>query len=387
MSFCVTRSPLSGAHLSLLRFSTRLGVYTNSLSLCVVRRVECFPVVERAGMTTTASFMLSMRQRLILLFSWTTLVLLSHAPAVCAFTPRSLPLSVGGLGPVAEAARQPRRRPAEKPMSPILSNRYERISYLAATAPLASGLSTSGTLLVRVVFVRALAFVYALFFAIALSQNKALIGDEGITPAKRVLDQAQAMGTFKRHQRRLQHEKLQSARRDNEANSTVVSRRLRGWWRRMGRDLGSVRIKETLEYVREVLWDRSDRADRPVTTLLWLAHDRSNSMNLWLDQLAVNGLALSVAVFVKGALNVPIAIALWILLKSIQAVGGPWYGYGWEPQLAELGFHALWCVPLLSLNPLHPTPIPAAVQWCLRWYLFRVRIERVFVVCVRLRLF
>jgi hypothetical protein len=95
--------------------------------------------------------------------------------------------------------------------------------------------STSGTLLVRVVFVRALAFVYTLFFAIALSQNKALIGDEGITPAKRVLDQAQAMGTFKRHQRRLQHEKLQSARRDNEANSTVVSRRLRGWWRRMGR--------------------------------------------------------------------------------------------------------------------------------------------------------
>jgi Lipase maturation factor len=238
------------------------------------------------------------------------------------------------------------------------------------------GLSTSGTLLVRLVFVRALAFVYGLFFAIALSQNKALIGDQGITPAKRVLDQAQAMGTFKRHQRRLQHEKLQSARQDNEAsNSHVVSRQFRGLLRRIGRDVGLVRIKEKLEYVREVLWDRSDRADRPVTTLLWLAHDRSSSMNLWLDQLAVNGLALSAAVLIKGALNVPIALALWILLKSIQAVGGPWYGYGWEPQLAELGFHALWCVPLLSLNPLHPTPIPAAVQWCLRWYLFRVRIE------------
>jgi Lipase maturation factor len=339
-------------------------------------------------MTTAAAFMLSMRRRLLHI-SLTMLVLwLSNdVPSVYAFAPRSLsqPLPVG-FGPVTE----PPRRPIAIPISSLLSTRCKRVHRLAATAPLTAAvtsLSTSGTLLMRVVFVRALAFVYGLFFAIALSQNKALIGDHGITPAKRVLDQAQAMGTFKRHQRRLQHEKLQSARQANEANSSVVSRRFRGLLRRIGRDLGLVRVQETFEHVREVLWDRSDRADRPVTTLLWLAHDRSNSMNLWLDQLAVNGLALSVAVFIKGALNVPIALALWILLKSIQAVGGPWYGFGWEPQLAELGFHALWCVPLVSLNPLHPTPIPAAVQWCLRWYLFRVRIEGVFVVCVSPRLF
>ena len=55
-----------------------------------------------------------------------------------------------------------------------------------------------------------------------------------------------------------------------------------------------------------------------------------------------------------------------------MAVGGPWYGFGWEPQLAELSFHALFLVPLLSLNPLPKMNVPAAVQWAIRWMLFRV---------------
>jgi len=29
-----------------------------------------------------------------------------------------------------------------------------------------------------------------------------------------------------------------------------------------------------LVHMREVLWDRSDRNDRPITTLLWMAKDR-----------------------------------------------------------------------------------------------------------------
>jgi hypothetical protein len=57
-----------------------------------------------------------------------------------------------------------------------------------------------------------------------------------------------------------------------------------------------------------------------------------------------------------------------------MAVGGPWYGFGWEPQLAELSFHALFLVPFLSLNPLPKIGVPATVQWTIRWMLFRIMI-------------
>lgn len=252
-----------------------------------------------------------------------------------------------------------------------------RLNAAAATAAAAAApvvLSSSSTFLVRIVFLRALALVYGVSFMIALSQNKALIGDNGITPAKRVLDQAQAIGTFKRNQR-LEWRKDGTDSTTNEAALLLKS----GWRRfvpkrpRIGRMIGrAVDRNEKLLKVREVLWDRSDRADRPVTTLLWLAKDR-NELNPWLDQLAVNGLALSAAVAVTGAANVPILLTMWLCHRSLMAVGGPWYGFGWEPQLAELGFHALFCVPLLSLNPLIPVQIPAAVHWCIRWHLFRVR--------------
>lgn len=257
-------------------------------------------------------------------------------------------------------------------LAPTRSRLHAIVGSSASVVPY-SLLSKSGTVLVRIVFVRALAFVYGVAFAIALSQNKALIGDDGITPARRVLDQAQATGTFKRHQR-LQ---WRNSGGDRETRSSTVL----GWRRyvphrpRIGQILSRlVDSNKRLLYLREVLWDRSDRADRPVTSLLWLAHDRSG-LNVWLDQLAVNGLAMSVAVFVKGAINVPILLAMYLFHRSIMAVGGPWYGYGWEPQLAELGFHALFCVPLFSLDPMHPLAIPAAVRWCIRWHLFRVRLR------------
>ena len=63
-----------------------------------------------------------------------------------------------------------------------------------------------------------------------------------------------------------------------------------------------------------------------------------------------------------------------------MAVGGPWYGYGWEPQLAELTFHAMFLVPLWSLEPFFGAgvvgggafPVPAPVIAAVRWYLFKI---------------
>lgn len=268
--------------------------------------------------------------------------------------------------------------PIVKPRRPKVweGERSSRLNVApAATASVL--LSPSHTFLVRILFLRAAAFVYGIAFLVALRQNKALIGDRGITPARRILEQAEAAGTFKRR-RRLQWRNNGGDATREEKSLTTTS----GWRRlvpklqrpRFGRMLGrAIDGNEKLVHLREILWDRSVVEDRPVTTLLWLARDRTN-LNHWLDGIALTGLGLSGMILFMGAANVPIMLAVWLCHRSLMAVGGVWYGYGWEPQLSELGFHTLFCVPLLSLDPFCPVRIPAALIWCIRWYLFRVRL-------------
>jgi len=58
-----------------------------------------------------------------------------------------------------------------------------------------------------------------------------------------------------------------------------------------------------------------------------------------------------------------------------MSVGGPWYGFGWEPQLAELTFHAMFMAPLFSLNAIpYKSPVPTVTIWAMRWFLFRIMI-------------
>ena len=225
--------------------------------------------------------------------------------------------------------------------------------------------------LTRIVFLRALAFVHFVAFLVAKHQNKALIGDTGITPARHILDVAQARGSEKR------------LRRDEWLNSTLAKRP------RLYETINNHNILAILantkfvrslrmainhntfyQHWRERLWDRADGMGRPVTTLLWLAKDRRR-LNPWLDGIAICGMALSLIVFWFGAANVPLILGMWLCQRSLMAVGGPWYGYGWEPQLAELGFHSLFLVPLWSLNPISSMP-PLLVLFAIRWHLWRV---------------
>jgi Lipase maturation factor len=246
---------------------------------------------------------------------------------------------------------------------------------LASTNQELSSSLVCSSILVRSFYVRALAFIYAISFVIALTQNTALIGDHGITPAKRILDEAQARGAFKRQQR-LRWRKDGIDRITTKGTNTFTG------WRKHLPMLNHVRplhwlarlidANPTLIKVREIFWDRTDHADRPVTTLLWFANENRTDLNSWLNSIAVNGLALSVAMTVTGAANVPSILAVWILHRSLVAVGGPWYAFGWEPQLAELGFHTLFLVPMWSLDPLYPLQIPSPVRWCIKWHLFRV---------------
>ena len=86
---------------------------------------------------------------------------------------------------------------------------------------------------------------------------------------------------------------------------------------------------------------------------------------------------LSAIMLATGSANAFLLFALYIIQRSFMSVGGVFYGYGWEPQLAELTFHAMFLVPLLSMNPFFGSkggiyPVPSLVIWAIRFYLFKI---------------
>jgi hypothetical protein len=83
------------------------------------------------------------------------------------------------------------------------------------------------------------------------------------------------------------------------------------------------------------------------------------------------GVALS-ALVLAGFANSIILFVLFALYLSITHIGQVWYGYGWENQLTETGFLAIFLVPLLDPRPLPKRPPPAPVIWLFRWLTFRI---------------
>jgi hypothetical protein len=87
--------------------------------------------------------------------------------------------------------------------------------------------------------------------------------------------------------------------------------------------------------------------------------------------LAWTGVALSLVVLF-GFANVPLLAVLWGLYQSFVHVGQDWYGYGWEIQLLETGFLAIFLCPLVDGRPFPSLPPPTQVIWLLRWLIFRI---------------
>jgi hypothetical protein len=75
---------------------------------------------------------------------------------------------------------------------------------------------------------------------------------------------------------------------------------------------------------------------------------------------------------VAGYANALSLGVLWFLYMSIVHVGQDWYGYGWEIQLLETGFLAIFLCPLLDMRPFpkHAPPIQIIVLF--RWLIFRI---------------
>jgi Lipase maturation factor len=101
-------------------------------------------------------------------------------------------------------------------------------------------------------------------------------------------------------------------------------------------------------------------------TLFWLAHSDAT-----LVAAAWTGLALS-CVVVAGYANALLLAALWLLYLSFVHAGQDWYAFGWESQLLETGFLAIFLVPLLDARPFPRREPPTAVLWLFRWLIFRI---------------
>ncbi|UOQ68415.1 lipase maturation factor family protein [Hymenobacter volaticus] len=101
-------------------------------------------------------------------------------------------------------------------------------------------------------------------------------------------------------------------------------------------------------------------------SVFWLGHSDAALLTVaWI------GFALSCVVVASYA-NALLLGVLWFLYMSIVHVGQEWYGYGWEIQLTETGFLAIFLCPLLDWRPFprYAPPMPIIVLF--RWLAFRV---------------
>src|SRR5436853_2991277 len=92
-----------------------------------------------------------------------------------------------------------------------------------------------------------------------------------------------------------------------------------------------------------------------------------------LSILAWVGFALSLVVL-AGYANAILLAVLWMMYMSIVHVGQTWYGYGWEIQLLETGFLAIFLCPLLDGRPFPKCRPPLLVLWLFRWLGFRIMV-------------
>src|SRR4051794_20504217 len=92
-----------------------------------------------------------------------------------------------------------------------------------------------------------------------------------------------------------------------------------------------------------------------------------------LVSLAWVGFALSLVVL-AGYANSILLFLLWAMYMSIVHVGQIWYGYGWETQLLETGFLAIFLCPLWDPRPFPAKPPALLVIWLFRWLGFRIMI-------------
>ncbi|KFG56329.1 putative rhoptry protein [Toxoplasma gondii FOU] len=165
--------------------------------------------------------------------------------------------------------------------------------------------------LTRIVFIRALSFVYFVAFLVAFNQAQGLIGSDGILPAQTHADS----------------------------------------------------IREVL--AEEDTWTKIKAF--PSLFLFLPAND------FWIHCLPFLGILVSLVTGVLGGSNGFVMLFLWILYQSVNSIGQEWYAFGWESELLEIGFLSIWLCPFWSFSRLPASwPTPKICVWGNRWLLFRL---------------
>ena len=101
-------------------------------------------------------------------------------------------------------------------------------------------------------------------------------------------------------------------------------------------------------------------------SVFWFFHsDKSLLIVAWI------GFGLS-CIVVAGYANALMLVVLWFLYMSFVHLGQDWYGYGWEIQLLETGFLAIFLCPLLDMRPFPKRATPMPVIILFRWLVFRI---------------
>jgi len=90
-----------------------------------------------------------------------------------------------------------------------------------------------------------------------------------------------------------------------------------------------------------------------------------------LQALSWVGVGLSLVVL-AGYANALILGCLWFLYFSFLPVGQDWLSYGWDMQLCETGFLAMFLVPLLDGRPFPRRPPPRLVILLVCWLVLRI---------------
>ena len=101
-------------------------------------------------------------------------------------------------------------------------------------------------------------------------------------------------------------------------------------------------------------------------SVFWFGHSDS-----FLLIAAWIGFLLS-CVVAAGYANAIMLAVLWFLYMSFVHVGQDWYSYGWEIQLTETGFLAIFLCPLIDMRPFPKHAPPFLIIVLFRWLIFRI---------------
>lgn len=101
-------------------------------------------------------------------------------------------------------------------------------------------------------------------------------------------------------------------------------------------------------------------------SVFWFSHSDTTL-------LAVAWIGFILSLFVlAGYANAIVLAVIWFLYMSFTHVGQEWYGYGWEIQLTETGFLAIFLCPLLDSRPFPKREPPFLIIVLFRWLIFRI---------------